>query len=325
MLIDSFNRQINYLRLSITDMCNLRCIYCQPWHQIGKKTHRELLSYEEVIRLTRLMSQLGIKRIRITGGEPLIRRNILYLLKELGKIELLEELCLTTNGTKLSQFAWHLKDLRVKRLNISLDSLDKDRYSQITGGGNLSDVLFGIKEALNAGLVPLKINVVIMQGINDDEIVSFARLTLKKPLYIRFIEFMPISQQREVWTARYIPSQVLKERLSSHFTLIPINGLPGNTPVEYYKIKGAIGGIGFISPISDHFCSKCNRLRLTPDGHLRLCLGDDMETDLKTPLRNGTSDDDLKKLIKEAVRYKSKEHQFRLKVLKSRSMSAIGG
>jgi len=285
----------------------------------------ELLSYEEVTRLAQLMSQLGIRRIRVTGGEPLIKRDILYLLKELGKIESLEEISLTTNGTKLSQFAPQLKDSGVKRLNISLGSLDKDRYAQMTGGGNLNDVLFGIKEALNAGLVPLKINVVIMQGINDDEIVLFARLTLDEPLYIRFIEFMPINQPMEVWIERYIPNQVLKRRLASYFTLIPINGLAGNTPVEYYKIKDSMGGIGFISPISDHFCSKCNRLRLTPDGHLRLCLGDDMETDLKTPLRNRASDDELKELIKEALKFRAKGHQFQLKVPKSRLMSAIGG
>jgi cyclic pyranopterin phosphate synthase len=325
VLEDSYHRTIDYLRISITDRCNLRCIYCRPWQEIGKKSHQEILRYEEIVRLTSLMAQLGIKRARVTGGEPLIRRDLLPLIEELAKIELLEEVSLTTNATKLAHFAGQLKKAGVNRINISLDSLNEKRYAQITGVGNLNDVLTGIEEALRVGLDPLKINMVVMKGINDDELEEFALLTLNKNLHIRFIEFMPIGQQKISWTERYLPTDLLKERLTSFFGLIPYNGLPGNGPAEYYRIKGASGSIGFISPISHHFCSKCNRIRLTPDGHLRLCLGKEIEFDLKTPLREGASDLELKKLIGQALKHKPKEHQFHLKSPKARQMVAIGG
>lgn len=325
MLEDSYHRRIDYLRISITDMCNLRCIYCRPWKEIGKKSHQEILRYEEIVRLTSLMAQLGVKRIRVTGGEPLLKKGVTHLLGELAKIESLEELSLTTNATKLAQFAWLLKKSKVGRVNVSLDSLNKDRYAQITGGGNLHDVLRGIEEALKAGLEPLKINMVVMKGINDDELEAFTRLTLNKPLQVRFIEFMPINQQRVSWSERYLPSQVLKERLAGSFELTPTNGLPGNGPAEYYRINGAVGKIGCISPVSNHFCQRCNRLRLTPDGHLRLCLGKEDELDLKGPLREGASDEELKELIRQALKSKPKGHQFHLKETNGRQMSAIGG
>lgn len=326
MLTDSYSRTIDYLRISITDMCNLHCIYCRPWKEIGKKSHLEILRYEEIVKITSLMTQLGIRRVRVTGGEPLIKKDVLLLIEELTKIKLLEEVSLTTNATKLAHFAWQLKQVGVKRVNISLDSLNKDRYAQITGGGNLNDVLTGIEEALSVGLDPVKINMVVMKGINDDEVENFALLTYNKHLYVRFIEFMPIGQQGVFWRKRYLPSYVLKERLSSSFGLIPTNGLPGNGSAEYYRIKGgSVGEIGFISPISNHFCSRCNRLRLTPDGHLRLCLGKEMEFDLKSPLREGALDDELKKLILQAIKHKPKQHQFYLKVPNARQMVAIGG
>lgn len=325
LLEDSYHRRIDYLRISITDMCNLHCIYCQPWKKIDKKSHQEILRYEEIIRLTSLMTQLGIKRVRVTGGEPLIKKDVLLLIEELAKIELLEEVSLTTNATKLAHFAEQLKKSGVKRVNISLDSLNKDRYAQITGGGNLNDVLTGIEEALRVGLDPLKINMVVIRGINDDELEEFARLTQSEHLQVRFIEFMPIGKLGVSWTERYLPTYVLKKRLSSSFDLIPTNGLPGNGPAEYYRIKGAMGRIGFISPISNHFCSRCNRLRLTPDGHLRLCLEKEMEVDVKQPLREGASDEELKKLIIKAIKYKPKQHQFQLKKPNGRQMLTIGG
>lgn len=325
LLTDSYCRQINYLRISITDMCNLRCIYCQPMEEISKKSHYEVLRYEEIIRLASLMVQLGIRRVRITGGEPLIKRNVLHLIHNLAKIELLEELSLTTNATQLAQFAFPLKNVGVDRINISLDSLNKDRYFKITGGGNLNNVLIGIEEALKASLDPLKINMVVMKGVNDNEVEAFARLTLNKPVHVRFIEFMPIGHQKVSWTGRYLPVTVLKKRLAACFDLIPTNGLIGNGPAEYYQVNGAMGTIGFISPISNYFCSKCNRIRLTPDGQLRLCLGKEMEVDLKQPMREGASDDELKKLIIQALKHKPKWHQFHLKKSNGRQMLAIGG
>jgi cyclic pyranopterin phosphate synthase len=293
--------------------------------EMDKKSHQEILRYEEIVKVASLMVQLGVRRIRVTGGEPLIKKDVIYLLTELSKIELLKELSLTTNGTKLAQFAHKMKKAGVDRVNISLDSLNKERYAQITGGGNLNDVLAGIEEALRAGLVPVKINVVVMKDVNDDELESFARLTLNKHLYVRFIEFMPISQQMVSWRKRYLPTHVLKYRLAGCFDLIPTNGLIGNGPAEYYQIKGGKGEIGFISPISNHFCSRCNRLRLTPDGHLRLCLGKEEEIDLKEPLRKGVSDKELKGLILQSVMHKPKHHQFYARKENGRQMSAIGG
>lgn len=325
MLKDNYNRNINYLRLSITDMCNLRCLYCQTWEETGKKSHQEILRHEEIIRLARLMAELGITRIRITGGEPLVRKNVIYLLKQLSNIETIEELTLTTNATKLSQFAWQLKESGVKRLNISMDSLNKDRYDKITGGGNLNNVLAGIEEALKAGLVPLKINMVVMRGINDDEIESFARLTLEKPFHVRFIEFMPIGQKMNKWQELHLPTAIIKKGLFSLFNMALINGLFGNGPAEYYQIKNAAGSIGFISPVSNHFCAKCNRIRLTPDGYLRLCLGQENEVNIKTPMREGVSDDELKGIINQALKHKPEQHQFQTKSINIRQMVAIGG
>jgi len=325
MLEDNYHRQIDYLRLSITDMCNLRCIYCQPWKEIGKKTHQEILRYEEIIRIASLLVELGIRQIRVTGGEPLIKKDILHLLRQLAKIELLEELSLTTNATRLVQFAWQLKEVGVKRVNVSLDSLNKDRYFKISGGGNLNEVIEGIEEALKAGLLPLKINMVVMKGINDNELEEFALLTLNKPLQVRFIEFMPIGQQKMKWKERFLPTYVLKERLDSYFCLISTNGVLGNGPAEYYQIKGAIGQIGFISPISNHFCSKCNRVRITSEGQLRLCLGKEKEVNLKNPLRHGVSDDQLKEIIRQAIKSKPERHQFYQGELKDRQMVDIGG
>lgn len=325
MLIDNYQRQINYLRISITDMCNLRCLYCQPKPETGWKIHQEILRYEEIIRLASLMVQLGIKHIRVTGGEPLIKKDVLLLIKGLAKIDGLGELSLTTNGTKLAQFARQLKENRVDRITISLDSLNKDRYINITGNGNLNDVLDGIDEALRVGFVPLKINMVVMAGINDDEVESFAMLTLDKPVVVRFIEFMPISQQGISWDERYLSTHVLKQRLSQKFSMTLENNIQGNGPAEYYKIDGAVGSIGFISSISNHFCDRCNRLRLTPDGHLRLCLGHEMEIDLKQPMRNRASDKELKELILQGIKNKPMGHQFQVKRPEGRQMCAIGG
>lgn len=331
MLTDSYQRQINYLRISITDMCNLRCLYCQPKPEAGWQVHQEILRYEEIIRLASLMVQSGIKRIRVTGGEPLIKKDVLLLIEELAKIEGLEELTLTTNGTRLVQFARQLKENGVDRITISLDSLNKECYSKITGGGNLNDVLAGIDEALRVGFIPLKINMVVMAGINDNEVESFVRLTLDKPVVVRFIEFMPISRQGISWDERYLSTHVLKQWLAQRFSMIPENNIQGNGPAEYYKIEGnhsgngAAGSIGFISSISKHFCDRCNRLRLTPDGHLRLCLGQDMEIDLKQPMRDGASDEELKGIILQGIRNKPMGHQFQVKRPEGRQMCAIGG
>ncbi|MBU0600002.1 GTP 3',8-cyclase MoaA [bacterium] len=325
MLRDNYHRQINYLRLSITDMCNLHCIYCQSWKEVDKKRQRDILSYEEIIRLTLLLVRLGVSRVRLTGGEPLVRQNIIYLIKELIKIKGLEEISLTTNAAKLAKLAVGLKEAGIRRINVSLDSLDKERYARITGGGNLSDVLAGIEEALRVGLGPLKINMVVMKGINDDEVEKFANLTLDKPIQVRFIELIPIGQQKDFWVRRFLSTNLIRKRLADNFNLILSDGLPGNGPAKYYQITGAVGKIGFISPISDHFCERCNRIRLTPDGHLRLCLGQNIEVNLKQVLRQGASDEELERIIVQAMSDKPAAHQFQLKSPTGRQMSAIGG
>ncbi|MEW6620951.1 MAG: GTP 3',8-cyclase MoaA [bacterium] len=324
MLIDNYHRQIDYLRLSITDMCNLRCLYCRPFEEIGKKSHFEVLRYEEIVRIASLMVRLGVKKIRITGGEPLIKRDVNHLIEKLFRIEGLEDLALTTNGTLLAQSAPLLKQAGLKRVNISLDSLDEQRYTLITGGGNLKAVLSGIDAALRANLKPVKVNMVVMNGINADEVEDFAWLTLDRALEVRFIEFMPIGRQDKLeWQREYLPNWVVKERLARYFHLVPAKVEAGNGPAEYYQIKGACGKLGFISSISDHFCQRCNRLRLTPDGHLRVCLGQTTEFDLKGPLREGASDNELTQIIIQAIKSKPISGNFNLKG--NRQMVAIGG
>ena len=322
MLIDNYHRQIDYLRLSITDMCNLRCLYCR---RMEKKSQREILRYEEIIRIAHIMGELGIRKVRITGGEPLIRKDVVSLVEKISQMRLFSEITLTTNGTKLTEFSSSLKKAGLSRVNISLDSLDKTTYSQITGGGELNEVLMGIEEAIRSDLTPVKINAVAMKGVNENEVEGFARLTIDRLLWVRFIEFMPISHHRDFWAERYLPNQVIKERLNNSFPLIPFDEATGNGPAEYYQIKGAKGVIGFISPISNHFCTKCNRVRLTPDGKLRPCLGNEKEINLKNLIRKGVSDEELKECILQGIKNKPKAHQFNIKNLQGRQMVALGG
>jgi cyclic pyranopterin phosphate synthase len=290
-----------------------------------KKTRLEILRYEEIIRIAQIIGELGIKKVRITGGEPLIRRDVVSLIEKISQMRLFSEITLTTNGTKLAEFSHQLKKAGLSRVNISLDSLDRERYFQITGGGKLNEVLMGIEEAIMNDLAPVKINVVAMKGVNEDEVEGFARLTIDRPLWVRFIEFMPISQHRNFWESRYLPSNVLKERLFNSFSLIPFDKVVGNGPAEYYQIKGAKGAIGLISPISNHFCAKCNRIRLTPDGKLRPCLGNEDEIELKDFIRKGVANEELKEIILQAIKNKPKAHHFNIKELQARQMVALGG
>lgn len=319
---DRYGRIIDYLRVSIIDWCNLHCIYCQP--EMIKRTHYEILSYEEIIRVIRLSTQLGIKKIRITGGEPLMRRNITFFIKELSRIAGIEDLAMTTNGNLLHRYACSLKEAGLQRLNISLDSLQAKKYEEITRGGKLNQVILGIEEAFKANFDPIKINIVPMKGINDDELEDFVRLTIEKPVHVRFIELMPMNHNF-LWEERYFPVSQIKERLKRCFALKPVSDVNVCGPAEYYKIDGAKGLVGFINPISEHFCSRCNRLRLTPDGKIRPCLESDMEIDIKTPLRTGQSDEEIKELLLAAVQLKPKRHQFTPKRVGLRQMSAIGG
>jgi len=321
------NRTINYLRLSVTDRCNLRCVYCMPEEGVGFVPHDQILSYEEMLRLVALSVQAGIRKVRLTGGEPLVRKGFISFLEKLSAIEDLREISLTTNGVLLSEFASDIKRCGICRLNVSLDSLDPQKFARITGRDYLHRVLEGIKEAERHGFNPIKINVVAMRGINDDEILDFGRLTLTKPYHIRFIEFMPIGKNNSWTSDRFIPADDILNILGTLGQLESVehNSLDG--PAKRYKLQGAKGEIGLIGAISNHFCDQCNRLRLTAEGHLRGCLFSDKEIDIKTPLRLGRCDEDLLGLVRLAIDNKPKGHGLVQTDPRKcvRHMSSIGG
>ncbi len=324
--IDAYNRSISYLRISVTDRCNLRCIYCMPRQGVPLKPHHELLTFEEIARIVKISSSLGITKIRLTGGEPLARRGIVELVRMIASIPGIEDLAMTTNGTLLPPLAHQLKEAGLQRVNISLDTLKPERFHRITGGGNLEDVLRGIEEARKAGLTPVKINVVVLDGFNRDEVVDFARLTLHDEWHIRFIEVMPLGLEAENNLGKYVSMQEVREDIEKALgELIPAN-LKGNGPARYFRLKEAKGTIGFITPVSEHFCYECNRLRLTSDGKLRPCLLSDFEVDIKTALRSGATDEELKEILRGAVRLKPERHQLEASSFPTgRAMAEIGG
>ena len=321
--VDRFGRSIDYLRISVTDRCNLRCIYCMPPEGVPHISHNGILSYEEIRAVVQAAAQLGIHRIRLTGGEPLVRADFPELVKMLSGIEGIVELSLTTNGALLKNYARALKQAGLSRVNVSLDTLRANRFQHITRLGELKDVLAGIGAAKEAGLHPIKINTVVMRGINDDEILDFARITFKGEWHVRFIELMPFKG-----VAESVPSVELQQHISSLGRLEPCVSITGNGPAMYYRLAGARGTIGFISPLTDiSFCSRCNRMRLTPDGKLRPCLLGEDEFDLRMPLRNNASMEELKRLILKAVASKPEHHHLErgdIRLVKLK-MSQIGG
>jgi cyclic pyranopterin phosphate synthase len=322
-LLDPFGRSINYLRISVTDRCNLRCIYCMPPEGVPQMSHSEILSYEEIRTVVRAAAELGINKIRLTGGEPLVRADLPKLIKMLSRIDGIQELSLTTNGTLLKNYALELRQAGLSRINLSLDTLKPDRFRYITRLGRLEDVLEGISAAKKAGFDPVKINAVVMQGINDDEILDFARMTCEEGCHVRFIELMPFKGMAE-----FVPSVEVRQRISLLGKLEPCPSITGNGPARYYRLAGAKGTIGFISPLTEtSFCSRCNRIRLTADGRLRPCLLGEDEIDLKMPLRNNASTEELRRLILKAVASKPEHHHLEggnVRPVK-RKMSQIGG
>ena len=321
--VDRCGRSINYLRISVTDRCNLRCIYCMPPEGIPHISHSEILSYEEIRAVVEAAAHLGIRRIRLTGGEPLVRADFPELVKMLSRIDGIIELSLTTNGILLKDHAHVLKQAGLSRVNVSLDTLRADRFQDITRLGELEDVLIGIEVAQEADLHPIKINTVVMRGINDDEILDFARLTYKEGWHVRFIELMPFKG-----VAQPVPSAEVQQHATSLGRLEPCMSITGNGPAKYYRLAGAKGTIGFISPLTEiSFCSRCNRMRLTPDGRLRPCLLGEDEIDLKMALRNNASMEELKRLILNAVASKPEHHRLREANNRpvERKMSQIGG
>ena len=311
-LRDTFQRTIDYMRISITDRCNLRCIYCMPSEGLVPMRHEDILSYEEIVKVLSIAVRIGVKKVRITGGEPLIRKNACHLIRLIKSIDGLQALSVTTNGILMEQYAEELTDAGLERVNISLDSLRASRYREITRGGNLDHVLRGIESAERAGLFPVKINMVPMRGLNDDEIGSFAQLTLKSSYQVRFIEFMPFGKENMWEPARFIPAEEIKAIAERIGVLHPVR-LRRSGPAQYYKFEGAAGVLGFISPLSNHFCEKCNRLRLTSDGKLRPCLFSETEIDIRTALRNDAPDHEIERLIRLAIQVKPQGHTMRIK------------
>ena len=322
---DSFQRPINYLRISVTDRCNLRCVYCMPESGVDLMAHEDILSYEEIYTVTKAAAEMGINKVRLTGGEPLVRSGLPDLVKLLAGIDTIDDISLTTNGILLADYAAALKEAGLHRVNISLDSLKPERFNQITRCGELGDTLKGIDAAMAAGLTPVKINVVVMAGVNDDELTDFAARTVSDGWHVRFIEHMPVNGD-EPDVTRLFSVREMRERIESLGKLEPWKVDVGNGPAKYYRLPGATGTIGFITPVTEHFCYQCNRLRLTADGKLRPCLLSEEEIDLKESLRRGASVMELKNLIEKAIASKPKGHRLAEgKKRNGRPFSQVGG
>ena len=318
-LLDKRGRKIEYLRISVTDRCNLRCKYCMPEEGIKFKKHKDILRYEQIIKIVKTGKKLGIKKVRITGGEPLVRKDLSELVAGLNNLNL-EDISLTTNGILFSEKAAELKEAGLDRVNISLDTLKKDKYKKITRRDRFEDVRSGIDAAFNFDFSPVKLNIVLMKGINDDELLDFARLSIDKPLHVRFIEYMPLGE--EINGAEYYEMKKAKEEITKEFKLENTQ-IKGNGPANYYKISGSKGSIGFISPMSKHFCSGCNRFRLTADGKFRPCLARDLE--VKIP--DDFSEESIIKAYKKSLSIKPIEHNLNFgdSDKRDRTMSQIGG
>lgn len=325
-LCDSHQRVINYLRVSVTDRCNLRCVYCMPEEGVTACSHADILRYEEIARVVRVAAELGISRVRLTGGEPLVRRGFVELVRMIAAIPGIEDLSMTTNGTLLAQHAQQLAESGLRRVNVSLDTLSSQRFAQITRLGSLEAVLAGIDAARRAGLQPLKINMVVLRGINDDEVVEFARRSLTEGWHVRFIEMMPVGEGSHWSEDAYVPSHEIRERIEGALGPLEPATLGGNGPARYWRLAGASGTIGLISPLSEHFCQQCNRLRLTADGRLMPCLLSDLQVDVRAALRSGADDAQLRDLFRQTLEIKPTSHHLDQHLIpKCQQMSKVGG
>ncbi len=305
---DSFSRKIDYLRISVTDRCNLRCRYCMPEQGVPSVGHGAVLSYEELFRVARLAVELGVRKIRLTGGEPLVRKGVVDFIAALVALPQKPELTLTTNGVLLAEYAESLRQAGLARINVSLDSLQPERFEQISRRDQLQQVLDGLQAAEEAGLAPIKLNMVPIRGVNADEIADFARLTFKHPWQVRFIEFMPVSSGLEYTDEQFYSGEQIKTDLEQVALLTAEirQGILG--PARIYRLQGAIGTVGIIHAVSEHFCHECNRLRLTADGQLRPCLLSEREVDLRELLRSGVDDQMLIEVLKQSVAEKPERH-----------------
>jgi len=326
-LFDRFDRRIDYLRISLTDHCNLKCLYCTPFGGRDRLAHSEILSYEEIVRLTLAAIQAGISKVRLTGGEPLMRKGVVELCRMLSRIEGLESFTLTTNGVRLQELAPQLRDAGIQRVNVSLDTLRPERFEQITGRDLLAQVLLGVERAEEVGLHPVKINTVVMRGINDDEIENFAQLTVEKPYHVRFIELMPFNGSGD-HESLFVPVEEMVQRVQRAGDLSLEPAIESLGPARLCSLPDAKGKVGFIAPLSHHFCGFCNRLRLTADGKLRTCLFSEKELDIKRPLRTGASIEELAHIFSLAAHEKPSGHDLNKTTVEEqcrRDMQAIGG
>jgi cyclic pyranopterin phosphate synthase len=303
---DGFGRSVEYLRVSVTDKCNLRCVYCMPLKGMEWMRRDELLSYEEIGQIVRTMAEMGLRRVRITGGEPLVRRDLPELVRIIAQVPGIDDLSLSTNAVLLADSAQALKDAGMQRINVSLDSLRMDRVEAIARRpGCYEPIMAGFDAAERVGLDPIKVNVVLIRGQNDDEIEDFAAITRDRPWHVRFIELMPTGSNLELSAKQFFSCQEALSRLEAMDRLEAVEGPWGNGPATYYRFPGAAGTVGVITPMSHNYCERCNRLRLTADGHLRPCLFGDLQTNLRDPLREGS---DLVPLIEETLRIKPERH-----------------
>lgn len=321
------NRTVTYLRLSVTDRCNLRCRYCMPQEGMDFVPHSEILTYEEMLKVVKVAAGHGIRKVRVTGGEPLVRRDLIPFLRSLSNVDGLQEITLTTNAVLLDSYAGQLKKAGIRRINISLDTLKAERFLKITGRHYYHRVVSGIKAAQDAGLDPIKINVVVMRGVNDDELMDFVSLAQKGPFHVRFIEYMPIGRKNGWRPEEFVAIAEMKDTISKHLHLLPVEPGRLDGPALRFRPSGWPGEIGFIGALSNHFCDRCNRLRLTAEGRLRGCLFSDKEIDLKGPLRQGADEETILRLLHLSAETKPDNHMILQRGPRkcARLMSSIGG
>jgi GTP 3',8-cyclase len=303
---DGFGRRVEYLRISVTDKCNLRCVYCMPVEGLPWLKREELLSYEEITEIVRVMAGMGLRKLRITGGEPLVRRDLATLVRKLRAVDGIEDVALSTNAVLLEEQADELRAAGVDRLNVSLDSLVPARVDAISRRPGSADAIFrGLDAAERAGFAPIKINCVVMRGRNDDEVASFAAITRERPWHVRFIEVMPTGDNLGVSRDEFVSSDEILAAVGRIGALEPAAGPAGNGPARYFAFPGAAGTVGVITPMSHNYCGSCNRMRLTADGQLRPCLFGSIQTDLRAPLRRG---DPIEPLVRQTLRIKPERH-----------------
>lgn len=326
MAIDRYGRRIHYLRISLTDHCNLRCIYCMP-DDISFRPNAELMQDEEILRLVSLFAQLGFDKFRLTGGEPTVRAGIVDLVRQISRTPGVRSLSMTSNGVLFSRLAQPLAEAGLKRVNFSLDTLEPEKFRRLTRRGSLSEVWEGIQAAEAAGLKPIKINTVVVRGYSEQDVIELARLTIKRPWQVRFIEMMPFAGATDFQLTQVVTAAEIRQQLEGEFgPLETLNGGQLDGEARMYRIPRSQGQVGFISTVSEPFCNTCTRARLTADGRLRLCLLNEMEVDLLAPMRQGDSDDALRSLIREAIWNKPWGNSLSTgQVPLNRVMSQIGG